>query len=496
MTGFKESLLISLAGMLLMASLIACRGEPPSSSEAVETGVQVGTAQPGSTPDLQGTIDAGIRASAVAIPTAVPVPVATEALFMTALPTTVAMVIAGRTAAPTPTPVTPATPALGYARTEWRSEIYDWLVDFVARHSPREYGTGEEAAAGEFLYSLLTDMGDYKVDYQPFEFEIEYSTFTVNGEKLETSPMLGTAEGTVSGPLAYAGLGREPEIPVEGLEGAVALMKRGELRFQEKGDNAVDAGAIAAVVFNAEELLFGGATDSGLNIPMLSMSGADGERLLSEMEAGEALVADVHSGVKTLESNNIVASLKSSAETERTLILGAHYDTLPGVQGANDNASGVSVLMRLAENLKDGNLPFNLRVVLFGSGESESYGAYWYVRGMEEDEKANTMGMVNFDVVGSGLSLQLGGDPEFARVAGEIAKSMEVPFGGTEAYDDWASNHTPFEEAGIPVLLISGDNLTQILLGGEDNLQWISPRILEWAAQVGEEFVRRLAWGE
>ena len=132
----------------------------------------------------------------------------------------------------------------------------------------------------------------------------------------------------MSGPLAYAGLGRESEIPVEGLQGTVALMKRGELRFQEKGDNAVDAGAMAAVVFNAEELLFRGVTDSGVNIPMLSMSGADGERLLSELEAGEALVAGVHSGVNTFESNNIVASMESSAETEKTLILGAHCDTL------------------------------------------------------------------------------------------------------------------------------------------------------------------------
>ena len=152
--------------------------------------------------------------------------------------------------------------------------------------------------------------------------------------------------------------------------------------------------------------------------------------------------------------------------------------------------------MRLAEKLKDEDLPFNLRVVLFGPGESESDSAHWYVREMEEEERANTIGMVNFDVVGSGLSLQLGGAPEFARVAGEIATSMEVPFGGTEAYDDWASNHTAFEEAGIPVLLISGDNFTQILPGGVDNLQWISPRMLEWAAQIGEEFVRQLPWEE
>ena len=111
MNALKQSLLITLAGMLLITSLVACDGEPTSSPESPTIPA------PTSTPESR------------------------------------------RTAAPTPTLIALETPALGYARTKWRSEIYEWLVDFVARHSPREYGTGEEAAAGEFLYGLLTDMG-------------------------------------------------------------------------------------------------------------------------------------------------------------------------------------------------------------------------------------------------------------------------------------------------------------------------------------------------
>ena len=48
---------------------------------------------------------------------------------------------------------------------------------------------------------------------------------------------------------------------------------------------------------------------------------------------------------------NVVAERRGS--DERVVVIGAHYDTAPGTPGADDNASGVGVLLELARSLRD-----------------------------------------------------------------------------------------------------------------------------------------------
>jgi hypothetical protein len=45
---------------------------------------------------------------------------------------------------------------------------------------------------------------------------------------------------------------------------------------------------------------------------------------------------------------NLHAERRGAARPERILLLGAHYDTVPGCPGANDNASGVAALLEIS----------------------------------------------------------------------------------------------------------------------------------------------------
>ena len=53
-----------------------------------------------------------------------------------------------------------------------------------------------------------------------------------------------------------------------------------------------------------------------------------------------------------LKSYNIIANLKGVFNTDDTIVLGAHHDTTFDSLGANDNASGLSVLLETARLLK------------------------------------------------------------------------------------------------------------------------------------------------
>lgn len=68
-----------------------------------------------------------------------------------------------------------------------------------------------------------------------------------------------------------------------------------------------------------------------------------------------------------LEVNNIEAELKGSSGD--LVIVGAHYDTVPGTKGANDNASGVAAVLELAR-IMNGHRPLRtVRFVLFANEE-------------------------------------------------------------------------------------------------------------------------------
>jgi hypothetical protein len=63
---------------------------------------------------------------------------------------------------------------------------------------------------------------------------------------------------------------------------------------------------------------------------------------------------------------NIIADF--SPDSEKKLLFSAHYDVVKGTPGANDNASGVAVLLGLCQKLKDTRAP--VRVVFFDREEA------------------------------------------------------------------------------------------------------------------------------
>jgi Zn-dependent M28 family amino/carboxypeptidase len=68
---------------------------------------------------------------------------------------------------------------------------------------------------------------------------------------------------------------------------------------------------------------------------------------------------------------NVIAERKGS--DGRVVVIGAHYDTAPGTPGADDNASGVAVLLELARLLRDFVPAPTLRWVAFTLEEPPYY---------------------------------------------------------------------------------------------------------------------------
>ncbi|MCM8793222.1 MAG: M20/M25/M40 family metallo-hydrolase [Candidatus Omnitrophica bacterium] len=82
---------------------------------------------------------------------------------------------------------------------------------------------------------------------------------------------------------------------------------------------------------------------------------------------------------------NIIAVKSGTQQTDEFLIVCAHYDSVMGSPGADDNASGVAGLLEIARILKDNSLRNTIKFIAFTNEEppffmTEDMGSFRYVQ--------------------------------------------------------------------------------------------------------------------
>ncbi|MEW6571551.1 MAG: M28 family peptidase [Nitrospirota bacterium] len=76
---------------------------------------------------------------------------------------------------------------------------------------------------------------------------------------------------------------------------------------------------------------------------------------------------------------NVIGTKKGSGEEKGHILLGAHYDAAWGSPGADDNASGVAVLLEVANVLKETNLRKSLEFVAFTLEEPQPHTIHFLI---------------------------------------------------------------------------------------------------------------------
>ncbi len=96
---------------------------------------------------------------------------------------------------------------------------------------------------------------------------------------------------------------------------------------------------------------------------------------------------------------NIVAEKTGKTSPSRVLILGAHYDTVPGSPGADDNASAVSVLLEVARAIQSVPLNYTVRFIAFSLEEYDFVGSAHYAADLKKGEE-EILGVICLETVG------------------------------------------------------------------------------------------------
>jgi len=198
------------------------------------------------------------------------------------------------------------------------------------------------------------------------------------------------------------------------------------------------------------------------------------------------------SGVKQEESPQASGGKQDNLGIEKRIkkrlppiVIGAHYDTVPGSPGADDNASGVAVLLELARDIASAPLKYPVQLVAFDMEEYGYLGSSHHAAKYKQQQKSIRL-MISLEMLGycnhnpnsqsypaglkdfypnSGNFIALIGTlrtvPDLINLSGQIRKSgqpcewLSVPNRGLIVPDTRRSDHVPFWDNGYPAIMVT-----------------------------------------
>jgi len=146
------------------------------------------------------------------------------------------------------------------------------------------------------------------------------------------------------------------------------------------------------------------ATIGERNLQQLQSLHASADYIRRSLEQFGYEVADLPYSIEGEQASNLEARLAGTEAGAGEIIVGAHYDSVAGCVGADDNASGVAAVLELARVLRGSKLRRTVRFVLFANEEppyfqTEAMGSVVYARQLHR-EGVRVSAMMSLEMLG------------------------------------------------------------------------------------------------
>jgi len=351
---------------------------------------------------------------------------------------------------------------------------YQASVDYVAR---KLEAAGYDVRLQEFPFFFFQELSPAEFqrispDPTTYTLDTDFASMEFSGSGDVTGELV-PAKDNVEPPGATANTsnaGCEPaDFDPAPADPAVALVQRGTCTFLTKATNAAAAGYDAVIIYNEGQPgrtdAFSGTLGAPVAIPVIGASYSVGSDLL-QRDASAPVTVRVRTETTSEErtTSNVLAD-SPAGRADRTVVVGAHLDSVLGSSSANDNGSGSAIILEIALQMaRLGIVPENrLRFAFWGAEESGLVGSEYYVASLSPEELAQTELNLNIDMVASPNYVRFvyDGDGSDSGLAGpEGSGEIESVLAGFFAEKGLASDPTaltgssdyaPFAEAGVPV---------------------------------------------
>lgn len=355
-----------------------------------------------------------------------------------------------------------------------------WLNELCLSITDRSVGTAGNLAATDFFYNKISEFG-FKTEKNKFEC----MDWTENGavlkageENFRVFPGPYSPGCDVSGILCCASTA--DELSMVNAENKILLLYGDITKEQLMPKNFVfynpeehrkivslleKSGAKAIITATGRNSELAGGVypfpvieDGDFNIPSVYMTDMEGEKLLKY--SGRKIYLKSEAQRISSEGYNVIAS-KGKA-VNRRIVITAHIDAKKGSPGAIDNASGIIVLLLLAEMLKDYRGDTTVEIAAL-NGED-----YYIVPGqmqyisMNEGRFSEIILAVNIDGAGFFKGYSEYSLYEFSPEMSKTVREVFDNYSGICEGPQWLQgDHSIFVQEGRPAIAFSSGWLIQ-----------------------------------
>jgi Iap family predicted aminopeptidase len=301
------------------------------------------------------------------------------------------------------------------------------------------------------------------------------------------------------------GNGRPADYPSGDVRGRVGLLASGTpLSAGEIAAGAAARGLRAVLFINREgggQLLARTGSFSGtpLPLPIYSIAQEEGRWLGRLLARGVPVRVrlETKSRCRLVETANLVLRLPGRVRSR--LIVGAHFDSWDLGQGAMDNGIGIAQLYALARAWRGAATHHSLELIWFNGEEQGLQGSRAAAARLGPDP---VVAMINLDMVGVPIGVNALGDdalvPVLERWHAARGEAARLPK-GVENLNWLASDHTPYQLAGVRAITFNGPiprESVRYYHDFADTLDKVSPQLIEDSSAVIIDMVRFLAQGQ
>lgn len=371
------------------------------------------------------------------------------------------------------------------------------LMDFVKALSfVRPGGSAEERRAGELI---MEEIGRTAEETGKEEIRGEYMTFQIpDADVTKCSVQAGDKEipcvpflrsGNIDRECELVYLDEASEIDFAGigdLEGKAVLLNK--LTDEEVYKRLVEHKASAFLVMQGKYYM--SEKDASLYprrlreffskygvIPGFIIPAADALWLVKQEETC-VLRLLLEQEDRELESRNILAVIPGTDLKEESIVLTAHYDSVPVGAGAWDNATGATALLGIFRHFAAKPARRTLRFVWCGSEELGLLGSKAYVE-QKKELLEKTVFCFNFDMCGTALGankISVTGEKELQTFVEQYCRL--TGYSAVIGVGVHSSDSAPFCDNGIPALGLSRETTTTELHTVHDQLPALSAKAM------------------
>ncbi|MFC5379820.1 M28 family peptidase [Aquipuribacter nitratireducens] len=289
------------------------------------------------------------------------------------------------------------------------------IVELSEGVGPRIGGTPSERAAADYLAGVLDSYG-YDVRLEPFPVADKFLAEVMGSPALDgdicwqagaspqaaldttvTGPVVDALDGTGGGDLSGAvvlvdtPLGVSTAVRTQRVQAAVARGAAAVLVLPADPTDPIRRAQAASV-----------ALSTPVAVPVVGVATVQKYRLREALARGPMTLTVRTQAFRGLTSHNVLAERAGRGRPDGSrpaLMVCAHYDSVIGAPGANDDGSGTALTVEIARVMRSLPTEADLRFSLWGSEEQGLIGSRFHVAQLDQAERDRLLGVYNNDMV-------------------------------------------------------------------------------------------------